>query len=151
MVSGSPVGSTPFGLGTPVAAPEPSTAGPALSRYINPGSGEYEIDAAVGQFAKMPSIRQRVLLIAKTEFGSSTALPNLGIKRPAKIDEAFEAKFRGEIRRAFKRLTDVERVIQIVDIQIEKVSMGRIAWTMSWVDLTILNPSDRAQTYTSIL
>lgn len=151
MVSGSPVGSTPFGLSTPVAAPEPSTAGPALSRYINPGSGEYELDVATGQFAFMPSVRQRVLLIGKTELGSSTALPELGIRRPKKIDESFRVKIEAEIRRAFKRLTDVERVIQITSIDVEKISMGRVGWTMNWIDLTAIDPNDRAQVYTGAL
>lgn len=151
MVSGSPVGSAPFGLSTPVAAPEPATKGPALSRYIDPGSGEYVIDSTVGQFADMPSTRQRVLLIAKTELGSSTALPSLGIKRPAKLDSAIVARMKAEIRRAFHRLTTIERIISIKSIEVTKLSSGRLAWTMEWIDLTALDPTSSAQQYTGVL
>jgi len=151
MWSGASIGSTPFGFGTPVAAPEPATKGPALSRYINPGSGEYEIDPIAGQFADMPSIRQRVLLIAKTELGSSTALPDLGIRRPKKIDQAIEARMRAEILRAFNRLTTIERVIEIKSIEIVKLSSGRLAWTMEWIDLTTFDPATSEQKYQGIL
>src|SRR5690606_11904689 len=109
-VSGSAVGSTPFGYATPASAPDPPMKGPALSRYINPGSGDYEIDNVAGQFADMPSIRQRVLLIAKTELGSSTALPGLGIQRIRKLDEAAEARIRAAVLAAFHRLTTIEQV-----------------------------------------
>jgi len=148
MVSGSPVGSTPFGMATPVAAPSAATQGPALSRYINSGSGDYEINAYVGQFAEMPTLRQRVLLILNTEFGSSSALPTLGIRRPAKITESFVAETTAAVRRAFYLLTDVERVMLILDIYIQKQSSGRVAIVVEYQDLTVDNPSPQTATRT---
>jgi len=147
--SGSPIGSTPFGLAAPVAAPLPATDGPALSRYINPGSGDYEIDTAKGQLRRMPITRQRVLLIAHTEFGSSTARRNLGIQRPAKMDEAFDVRIRSAVRRAFRQLTDVERAITIDQIGV-KASGGRAAVLIEYADHT-LPPDERDQTLSLLL
>lgn len=149
MVSGAPIGSTPFGFGTPVAAPLPPTQGPALSRYIDPGSGDFYIDPFVGQFGSMPSLRQRVLLIMNTELGSSTAMPTLGVPRPKKIDQSYVATTRAAIRSACYRLTDVERVMQILDIVIDKKPGGRIAVTLVYRDLTIAQPG--FQTVTSVI
>lgn len=148
MVSGSPIGSTPFGMGTPAAAPLPPTQGPALSRYLDPGSGDFFIDETVGQFASMPSLRQRVLLIMNTELGSSTAIPTLGIPRPRKIDQTYINTTRAAIRRAFVQLTDIERVMQIQDIKVEKQAVGRIQVTLVYRDLTIMVPGFQIVTST---
>lgn len=148
MVSGSPVGSTPFGMSTPLAAPLPATQGPALSRYIDPGTGDYVIDDSVGQFGSMPSLRQRVLLIMTTAFGSSTAMPELGIVRPRKIDESYVAATRAAVRRAFYRLTDIERIMRIENILVDKQTGGRIALTLVYRDLSILTPTTQTVTST---
>lgn len=148
MVSGSPVGSTPFGYATPVAAPLPATQGPALSRFIDSGTGDYVIDDQVGQLASMPSLRQRVLLIMNTEFGSSTSLPNLGVRRPAKIDESYIRTTQNALYEAFYRLTNVERIMQIQDIIVEKRSGGRVAIVLVYRDLT--SPIPGEQTVTTV-
>jgi len=148
MVSGSPIGSTPFGMGTPVAAPLPATQGPALARYIDPGTGDFVIDADVGQFASMPMLRQRVLLVLNTVLGSSTAMPELGVPRPRKIDESYVAATKAAVRRAFYRLTDIERVMLIEDIQVERASTGRVSLTLVYRDLTVLSPTSQIATST---
>jgi len=148
MVSGSPVGSTPFGMSTPVAAPEAATQGPALSRYIDPGSGDYVIDASVGQFGSMPSLRQRVLLVMNTELGSALAVPDLGIPRPKKIDETYIAATRAAVRRAFYRLTDIEKLMRIESIDIEKRTSGRVQVTLVYRDLTMLSSTAQRATRT---
>lgn len=146
MVSGSPFGSTPFGLATPVAAPLPATKGPALSRYINSDTGDFELDTSTGQMRAMPALRQRVLLIAKTTWGSSAALPTLGIRRPPKMDQTFESRMRAEVRRAYRQLTDIERVMIIEGIEIQRApgAHGRAAVTLIYRDLTNPTP-DLAQ------
>lgn len=148
--SGSPIGSTPFGLGTPVAAPLPATDGPALSRFIDAGSGDYEIDTSKGQFRRMPVTRQRVLLIAQTEFGSSTALRQLGIRRPKKMDQAFVQRMRAEVRRAYRQLAEVEGAITIDRIEVTKTNSGRAAILMEYTDHT-LPPAERAQSLEALL
>jgi hypothetical protein len=148
--SGSPIGSTPFGLVTPVSAPAPATDGPALSRFINVGTGDYEIDTQRGQFRRMPITRQRVLLIAQTEFGSSSALRTLGIKRPSKMDEAFRSRIQSAFRNAYRRLTEVERAITIDRLTVTKTSLGRAHVLMEYTDHTL--PSDeRPQTLERLL
>lgn len=148
MVSGSPIGSTPFGMGTPVAAPLPATQGPALARYIDPGTGDFVIDADVGQFASMPTLRQRVLLVMNTVLGSSTAMPDLGIPRPRKIDESYVAATRAAVRRAFYRLTDVERVMRIESIEVERTAVGRVQLTLVYRDVTVRSPTSQTVTST---
>ena len=140
MWSGSAIGSTPFGLSTPVAAPEPSEDGPALSRFIDVGAGDYAIDTTKGRFARMPVTRQRVLLVAHTVFGSSTARQQLGIRRPQKMDESFVRRMRAEVRRAYRQLAEVEGAITIERIDVSKTNSGRAAVLMEYTDHTL--PAD---------
>lgn len=136
-------------MSTPIGAPPAATQGPALSRYIDPGTGDFLIDDSVGQLAAMPSLRQRVLLIMNTQLGSSTALPQLGVPRPRKIDETYIVSTRAAIRKAFYRLTDIERIMRIEDILIDKRPGGRIQVTLVYRDLTLLSPG--SQTVTSVI
>jgi hypothetical protein len=135
-------------MATPVAAPAPATQGPALSRYIDPGSGDFMIDDSVGQFASMPSLRQRVLLVMNTELGSALAVPDLGIPRPKKIDETYIATTRAAVRRAFYRMTDVERIMRIESIDIERRSSGRVQVTLVYRDLSVISPTSQRVTRT---
>jgi hypothetical protein len=135
MISGAPLGLTPFGFGTPVTAPEPFTAPPALSRFINSGTGQYELDSLTGQFRGMPPLRQRVLLVATMEFGSSSALRNLGIERPTKIDNTFRARMENAVKRAYYYLTDVEKIMRIDFISINKLSSGRVSVSIEYTDV----------------
>lgn len=140
--SGAPIG-TPFGSGTPATASAPPLPPAALSRYINPGSKDYEIDPVTKQFKKMPPVRQRMLLIMATNRGSSSVLPNLGIRRPKKIDQTFDRRMRNEIRAAYRQLTDVEKVARIDDILIDPRSGGRPIITIVYTDLTTLTEDQR--------
>jgi phage baseplate assembly protein W len=144
--SGSPIGSTPFGTATPVAAPLPPTDGPALARYINPGSRDYALNGTNGQLASMPAIRQRMLLALFTEKGSSSALPWLGVSMPKKIGTSFERLVHSAVRLACAQLTDIEKVVRIDGIQIlDEGVQGRRYILVSYTDLTTLNEADRNQ------
>jgi hypothetical protein len=134
MTPGIPFAITPFGFGTPATAPPAADKVAALSRYINPGSGDYEIDGTHGQMKSMPTTRQRVLLIALTPHGSSTADRTLGIRWPRRMDQTFEAGARAAVRVAFAQLTTTERLIRIDNIEIERLSSGRARALISYVD-----------------
>jgi len=132
----TPLASTPFGLGTPTPANEPPADPSTFSRYINPGSGDYERDPATGQLKQMPAIRQRVLLALKTSRGSSSVLPTFGFSGPKKIGANFEQIVRLRVRVALRQLTDVEKVARIESIVPTRRSGGRVGVVVVFTDLT---------------
>lgn len=133
-------GTGPAGLSTPAevaVSPLPS----AGSRYINPSSGDYQIDAATGQFAQMPPTRQRVLLALKTVFGSSTAAPDFGLRAPRKIGRNYVAQTKQEVRAALRHLTlENAPVILITAIDVVRIGSSRVVATVSYVDLKTGQP-----------
>lgn len=130
------VGSTPFGVGTPVsgaAPPVPATVG---ARFLSPRTRDYE-QGPTGHLAQMPPVRQRVLLALLTVRGSSTALPAFGLKMPAKITETFAVHVRYAVRDALRKMTDVDRVLRVDGIDVVRIApAGRILVTVSYADLT---------------
>jgi len=131
----SPYGfGTPYGLGTPVTAEAPPD-GPAGSRYLNPASRDYE-QGPDGQLAQMPPVRQRVLIALLTIQGSSTALPQLGVRAPARMGTTFENEMRAAVRTALAQLIDVEKLIRIDAIKVERGNSGRARVTVSYTNLT---------------
>jgi len=149
--SGAPLGLGPFGLGTPVAAPLPATTPPAISRYINPSTGDYQQNVDTGQLQDMPPIRQRMLLMVLTRKGTSTVLPNLGITVPPKIDQTFVRKLSSAIRSAARQMTTVERSARIDNIIIEHNITGRPDVIIEFTDLTKLNEADREESVRATL
>lgn len=134
--TGSPLGSTPFGLGTPVAAPVPPADPPSFSRYINPGTRSFEIDTSTGHFKSMPALRQRALIILMTVHGSSSVLRELGVRRVDKVSPDSLARLRTNVRDALAQLTTVERVMRIDGLVVDEVSPGRVMVLLSYTDLT---------------
>lgn len=128
-------GSTPAGVGAPEAAPLPPTIDGGV-RYINPATGDYELDPATGQYAQMPIIRQRVMIALLTVKRSSTVLPDLGIIRPTKMGDRFQAEMEQSVREALHQLTDIEQVIEIDFVTVERGAGGRARITVSYTDLT---------------
>lgn len=127
-------GQGPFGLGTPVSAEAPPD-GPAGSRFINPASGDYEIDADTRQLKQMPPTRQAVLLALKTVRGSSSALPQFGVRWPRKMGDTFEAECRSAVAAALSHLTSTNR-IRIDSVSALKGIGGRAKVTVSFTDIS---------------
>lgn len=131
----TPMGTSPFGLGTPVAR-APEVTGNWGTRWVNPDSRDFEIDSATNQYKQMPEMRQRVYFALVESFGSSTVRPKDGLKRPEKMGTGFERLQEAEVRAALHHLTDVERVIRIDAIIVERVNSQRAHTTVQWTDLT---------------
>jgi phage baseplate assembly protein W len=131
------MGEHPFGLGSLEEAAIPA-AGPTGSRYIDAVAGNYRLDDTTGHFAQMPPLRQRVLLILATVHGSSTAAPTLGIRVPRVMGSHFEQEMKAAVRFAFRQLTDVEAVMRIDDILVQRspTALGRAEMTLSYTDLS---------------
>lgn len=128
------IGSTPFGFGTPTAAGTPPSR-VAVANWVNPITGDYEIDVDTGEFAQMPKTRQQVLLALTEVFGSSSARPGDGISLPAKIRKSFEREVADSVRQALRHLTEIQKSIRIDSITID-YSGSRAAPVVSFTDLT---------------
>ena len=136
----SPLGSTPFGVGTPLPAGPPPVGNSGLCRYLDGLTGDYAIDHVTGHLASMPVTRQRVLLAILTVKGSSSVLPNMGIRRPPKIDATTTWAMQREVERGLAPLVD-EHAIRIDRIAVEQVEgSGRIRVTVSFTDLQTGKP-----------
>lgn len=139
-------GVTAAGLGEETITeppPDPSLLG---TRFLDPRTRDYSVDASTGQFAQTPPRRQQVLLAVMTEYGSATAAGTFGLKRPRTMRASFVADTQGFVRMALAHLTNENAPqIRIDDILVEKLSTGRALVTISFVDLIDGLP-DQAQT-----
>jgi phage baseplate assembly protein W len=131
----APAGTSGAGLGVPVTASAPPD-GPAGSRFIDPVTKDYAIDTSTGQLQQMPPTRQRVLIILTTEIGSATTLPTLGVKWPRKMGDTYAAQVKNAVTAALYQLTEVEKVIRLKDVIVEKGRGGRSRITVVWTDLS---------------
>jgi hypothetical protein len=128
-----PMGTSPFGLGTPAAAAVPPD-GPAGSRYLNPITRDYEVDSSTGQFKQMPGTRQRVL-IALLTVRNSSGIPGFGVRAPVRMGDSFEAEMQNAVRQALRHMSEIEKSIRIDDIKVERGLGGRSRTTVSFTDL----------------
>ena len=126
-------GLTPFGLGSPQAPGEAPTGGGGV-RFINPVTRDYEIDAATGQYAQMPSVRQRVMLSVGTELNSS-GVEGFGALLPRKIGADFDAQARSTVVSALRQLIEVEKAIRLDSVTTERGTLGRARINISFTDL----------------
>jgi len=130
----SPLGSAPFGVGTPATGDAPPE-GPTGSRYLNPQTRDLELDPTTGMLAQMPGTRQRVVLALFTLRGSSTVLPTMGVRLPRGMIESFERDMQNNIREALRREV-TERAIRIDDILVTRNAGGRADITVEYTDLS---------------
>lgn len=131
----SPCGGFPLGFGEPTAAGAPPTL-TQCSREIDPATKDYSINASTKGFSRMTGTRQRVVLAITTAFQSSTVQRTWGIRTAPKMGWSFEQEQEASIREALRQMAEVERVIAIESITIERGSGGRSRATISWRDLT---------------
>lgn len=128
-----PLGTSPFGVGTPASAVEPPN-GPSGSRYIDPITRDYSVDPTTRQFKQMPGTRQRVLLAVLTQRDSS-GIPGFGTSMPPRMGDDFESRIRSEINRALRHMTELEKSLLLTDIKVERGVGGRARITISFRDL----------------
>lgn len=133
---GAPPGCGPFGAGVAITGAAPPTPGTLTARYVNPATKSYQQNPVTRQLAQMPPVRQRVLLALTNRVGSSTADPSRGVLFPSKMTTTFEAEMAASIRAALRQMTDIERVIRIDRITVERGVSGRARPVVSYTDLT---------------
>jgi hypothetical protein len=111
-------------------APAPTIV--AGARFIG-NDRDYMIDPATGAFAKMRSVKQRVMLAISTQLNSS-CLQDFGIIDGTKIGSGFVAAMQNSIRVALKTMVDAEE-IRIDEIKVEQVTSNRVLRTVYYTEL----------------
>lgn len=120
----APAGTHGAGLGVPVEAAAPPS-GPAGCRFLNPATGDFEVDPTTLQLKQMPVERQQVLLALRTLQGSAAADPQFGVRLPKKMGDSFEAEATTAVRAALLHLTDQQKSIRIDAVTAEHGRGGR--------------------------
>jgi len=145
-----PLGSSPYGIGSPAGAPVPggavnrntSTGLQNGSRLIDPATHQYVFDA-YGRTVGMPSTRQRVLLAVNTARGSS-AQGDLGhlLGTIQEIGPSFVNQVTDALNVALQPLID-EGAIRLLGIQVQQAD-GRDGSRniIRWVDLSDGQPDN---------
>jgi phage baseplate assembly protein W len=134
MSIGSPIGSTPFGVGTPAVSQAPPETHLRNAAFIDYRERDYVFDSE-GELERMPVTRQRVLLALATRRGSSSIMPEFGLALPARIDSSFNERAQQAVLDALSHL--VGTAIEIEEIRVDVgYPVGRVKITVSYTDLT---------------
>ncbi len=137
-LGGSPIGSTPFGAGTPLEAVVPPDAPMQGARFINVDTKDYQTGDD-GEYQAMPTVRQRALLALSTTLGSAASLLEHGIRLPDRIDERYPQRSSQAIRRALDFMVKAgEMRIDAITLLDTRVT-GRTEHQISYTDLTTGN------------
>lgn len=137
-LGGSPIGSTPFGTGTPIEATAPPDAPMQASRFINTDTRDYEAGDD-GEYKAMPTVRQRAMIALGMTLGSSAAIQNHGLKLPDRIDERFPQRSALSIRQA------LDFMVSHGELRIDSITLpdsgvtGRTEHLVAYTDLTTGN------------
>ena len=120
------------GLFEPSTADLPQrTTGP---RFIDPVTGDYLLDDD-GQFERMPSLRQRVLIALKQVRDSGPT--GLGVDLPDRITERFETEMRDRVTTALAHLTRTPNpAMTNLSVTIDSVGGGRAMTLVTYDDPT---------------
>jgi hypothetical protein len=131
----APIGTSPFGIGTPISADPPPSTSAEQGSFINFRTRDYELDDE-GEFKRMPITRQRVLMLLSTELGSATAVPGVGLRLPRKIDKRFPQVAQQSVRDA---LAPIGADIRIDAVTPRTFPGGRADILVAYTDLTTGN------------
>jgi hypothetical protein len=136
----SPLGASPYGLGTPSTAA--GNAGSPLtdatgagygSRYINPATRQYEFDAN-GRIKGMPDVASMVQLVVQTTLGTS-AVSTLGDSPPGGVIGRNYAQRRTQSLNDALASLVAQKLIAIVSITVD-TTVRPITAVVTWRDLT---------------
>ena len=137
-LGGAPLGSTPFGAGTPVEVSAPPDAPLQEARFLNVDTKDYETRSD-GEYKGMPSVRQRMVMALGTTLGSSAVLQENGLRLPSRIDERFPQGAEQAIRRAVDFMVSAGEVRVDSILLVESQVTGRTEHLVSYTDLTTGN------------
>lgn len=130
---GSPFAVFPFGAGAPANLNPPPVVPPQTAAFIDPIPRDYRLTPDF-ETARMPSVRQQMLIALTTVKGSMTPAPEFGIELPKKIGENIGRAVRIAVLAATKHITSANRA-RIDDVKTEQLNMGLLRITVSYEDL----------------
>jgi phage baseplate assembly protein W len=128
---GSPFAVYPFGAGTPSSSLATPTVPALTAPYIDPRTRDY-VRQSDGELARMPRVRQQMLIALTTVVGTMSASQKFGIVLPQKVDDTFARRMDIQVRRACKHIVDA----LITAVTTEITGMGRVITTVAFTDLT---------------
>lgn len=132
---GSPFAVYPFAAAAPASMTPPPQVPTLTALYIDPRSRDHVVQGD-GETARMPTVRQQVLIALMTIFGSMSTQQKFGIVLPKKIDENFQRRMRFAVEQACRHLTISKRA-KITSVDTDTTNaMGRAITTISFIDLT---------------
>lgn len=132
-----PIGSTPFGSGTPDEAQPPPSGVPDLANFLDPSTGDYVV-LDDGSYARMPLVRHRVLMCVKTVLGSAAHEPNVGLRLPKRMDQSFKQRARDAVLASLAIIGSDIRVDDVI-VLTDANSTGKADITIVFTDLTTGN------------
>lgn len=137
-----PVGlGSPFGLGTPDDATPPPPGGQLGARYLDPVSKDYAVGPD-GEYLRMPTLRQRVLLAIGTVLDSSSVQQTVGMRLPDRVDSNFERRVQFSVKSALASLVSAGE-LRIDSVSVALPIPGRALITVAYTNL-LTGESDSA-------
>lgn len=130
---GSPFAVYPFGTGAPTNLAPPPVVPAQTATFVDPVPRDYQLTPD-GETARMPSVRQQMLIALTTVKGSMSALPNFGVELPRKIDENVGRLVKIAVVNATKHITDPGRA-RIDAVTTRQVNMGLLQILVEYEDL----------------
>lgn len=124
----------PFAPGTPAPAAAPPSTYADRAAYLHPRTRDYVLDDE-SEFARMPIVRQQMLLALTTRKGSCSVDPGAGIELPQKIGPNIDQDMRAAVERACAHITAAGRA-RITDVKTTPHMLG-VKTVVSYQDLTI--------------
>lgn len=130
---GSPFAVYPFGSGAPATLAAPPAVPDLTAAFVDPTPRDYQLTADA-ETARMPSVRQQMLIALTTEEGSMSCLPAFGIKLPKKIDENIGRLVKIAVVAATRHITSVGRA-RINGVTTTQLNTGLVQILVEYDDL----------------
>lgn len=130
---GSPFAVYPFGAGAPATTTAPPLVPDLTAAFLDPLARDYQLTPDF-ETARMPSVRQQMLIALTTVRGSMSSAPDFGIALPKKIDENVGRAVRIAVLAATAHITSAGRA-RIDEVRTEQVNTGLLRIFVSYEDL----------------
>jgi phage baseplate assembly protein W len=130
---GSPFAVYPFGAGAPATLTAPPTVPDLTAAFVDPTPRDYQLTPD-SETARMPSVRQQMLIALTTIKGSMSCLPDFGIELPKKVDENIDRLVKVAVIAATKHITSVGRA-RINNVTTTQLNTGLVQILVEYDDL----------------
>jgi hypothetical protein len=105
------------------------------ARYINPTTGDYEVDTN-GHFYGMDFIQQEVMLALLTTFGSASSNIGNNLSQIKLITPTVQTQVQSAVQSALANLLNNNQISLAAPVKIFKQPNGRLSVFVNWINLT---------------